>query len=127
MADSGGRKYCIYDPQKKSSIWVGLREPGYPFAVIRDNPERDEVTLLMGDGRKVALMLCKAKVSSRVATIVSAGAPASVFPAESFVGLTPEQVAARERLAAVRAESERRKFERMRSSNSGSTQSEPDP
>jgi len=63
MNDSGDERYWIYDMRKKSGAWVGLREKGYPFAVVSADSKRSEVRVRNEDGRVLTLSLREAKVN----------------------------------------------------------------
>ena len=63
MSTSVGYLYCIYDPAKKSSSWVGLNEDGHGYVVKAADPARDSVTL-QAAGRTFNVALHQAKVAA---------------------------------------------------------------
>jgi hypothetical protein len=63
MSTPDGFQYCIFDSEKKSSVWVSPDDGGNPFLVKSGNPARDEVTLEVS-GRLMTLRLREAKVAS---------------------------------------------------------------
>ena len=63
MSTAGETKYCIYNPTKKTSSWVGLNEDGGNFLVKSADPAHDTVTLAAG-GQRMTLALREAKVVS---------------------------------------------------------------
>jgi hypothetical protein len=72
MSASDGTRFCIYDSQKKQSVWVSLNETGHSFVVISADRAGSEVTLRCEDGRRLSLALRRVKVDS-LGAIVSAG------------------------------------------------------
>jgi hypothetical protein len=63
MSTSTGYLYCIYEPARKSSSWVGVNEGGHDFVVKAADPVRDSVTL-QSAGRIFTLALREAKVAA---------------------------------------------------------------
>lgn len=63
MSLDGDTKYCIYDSKRKTSVWIGLKESGFPFEVVTADPYRDQVNLSTSDGRMLSLALKEAKIS----------------------------------------------------------------
>jgi hypothetical protein len=61
MPTPEGVRYCIYDPGRKSSIWVSVDEPGNAFVVKWGDPATDEVRLET-EGRVVTLRMRDGKV-----------------------------------------------------------------
>lgn len=66
MNDAGDERYWIFDIQKKSGAWVGLREKGYPFAVVSADSAHNEVRVRNEFGRILTLSLRDAKVNDTV-------------------------------------------------------------
>lgn len=63
MSTAEGVKYNIYDPAKKSSVWVGVNEPGNGFVIKSGDVNRDTVTVLAG-GQQQVLALKQAKTAT---------------------------------------------------------------
>jgi hypothetical protein len=74
MSTAGGTKYCIYNPMKKTSSWVGLNENGGNFEVKSADPAHDTVTLEAA-GQRMTLALREAKVVS-----LGFASPAAAIP-----------------------------------------------
>lgn len=109
MSTTGGTMYCIYDPVKKSSTWVGLNEKGGSFVVRGTDGAHDTVTLDAG-GQMMTLGLRQAKVAS-----LPGGA--SALPpggAMSNVVLKPTPEDEQRRLQAIAEEVRRRRELRER-------------
>jgi hypothetical protein len=83
-------RYCIYDPKKKSCVWVGVREAGYSFLIESADPRSEEINVLADDGRTLSLRLRE----SRVSTIPSGD---EVLP-QGEVAASPHEIATRRRL-----------------------------
>ena len=118
MAADGGVACCIYDTAKKSSVWVGLNEPGYDFVVKSVNATNDSATVFY-QGRSMQLDL-------RAAKVASAGPGGSVMPEGRMVAPGPPGLPSpadeQRRLDAVAAEVRRRRLERERAfQNPGAT------
>jgi hypothetical protein len=118
-SDSDGTRYCIYDPQSKRSAWVAIGETGYPYTVTCADPGGDRVILHTRAGQELSLMLRETKISNEVVAAspaqgeaafdplnATAASPAA-DPLTNFAGRTREQIAALERLAAVKAAADR--------------------
>src|SRR5579883_2169369 len=99
MSTREGMKYNIYDPAKKSSVWVGVNEPGAPFVIKSADPQRDTVTLVTG-GQQMVLTLKQAKVV----------APAANGLPQGGVVLRPTPEDEQRRLQAVADEVRRRRL-----------------
>jgi hypothetical protein len=111
MSTAGGTRYCIYDPAKKTSSWVGLNEAGGSFAVKSADPAHDTVTLEAG-GQRITLALHEAKVVS-----LGFGSPVAAPPpggAMSNVVLRPTPEDEQRRLQAIAEEVRRRRELRER-------------
>lgn len=63
MDGPDGVKYNIYDPAKKSSVWVGVNEAGNGFVIKSGDPNRDTVTVAAG-GQQLVLALKQAKTAT---------------------------------------------------------------
>jgi hypothetical protein len=100
MSSQDGIQYCIYDPQKKASIWMGLHEAGHPFVVTSADPDNERVTLQTSDGQRLSLTLKQSKVSGQPA---GPAAPAQAAAAD-IAGLSPEQLEQRRKNDVLREE-----------------------
>ena len=119
MSAGNGTRYCIYDPVKKSSTWVGPNETGNPFVVKAADPTRDTVTLEAG-GQVMTLALHEAKVVSLSPNSVGAMAPPPMPIGRVVLKPTPEDE--QRRLQAIAEEVRRRRELRERSQQPGSGQ-----
>jgi hypothetical protein len=72
MSTASGMKYNIYDPAKKSSVWVGVNESGNGFLIKSADTKRDAVTM-SANGQQVTLQLKEAKVQTPAANGVPQG------------------------------------------------------
>ncbi len=115
METSEGTRYRIYDPAKKTGIWVMLNQADREFGVTakRHDPEQNTLELEF-QGRALTLAMRKPKiVSSGSAPQVlpaPAGAQANVPPAVTqAVVLNPTPADEQRRLDAVAAEVARRR------------------
>ena len=77
MKTPEGEKFSIYDPAKKSAVWVGLNETGRPFVVRshRVNGRSDQITVEY-QGSTLVLPLKEAKTISAAPPAVAAPLPA---------------------------------------------------
>ncbi len=119
MSAGSGTRYCIYDPVKKSSTWVGLNETGNAFVVKAADPTRDTVTLDAG-GQVMTLALHEAKVVS-----LAPGASGAMPPPGMAVGrvvLKPTPEDEQRRLQAIAEEVRRRREMRERAQQQGAGQ-----
>jgi len=107
MAADGGIACCIYDTAKKTSVWVGLNEPGYDFVVKSADPAKETATVAY-QGRSMDLVLRTAKVAS--AGMAQAGVPTG--PGAANAVQIPTAADEQRRLDAVAAEVRRRRLER---------------
>jgi hypothetical protein len=105
MATPAGVKYNIWDPAKKSSVWVGVNETGNGFLIKSADAQRDSVTVA-ANGQQTTLSLKEAKIQTPAANgVPQGGAVLRPTPAD-------EQV----RLQAVADEVRRRRLLREQSS-----------
>jgi hypothetical protein len=111
MSGPDGARYCIYDPVKKTSSWVGLNEHGYPFVISAADPDREAVSLVTGDGRKLNLALRAAKVSGGAQYVPPAG--------PDFTRLTPQQAEAQIANDAMRDQMAKRRMDHLQAVKSG--------
>jgi hypothetical protein len=107
MSTGSGVKYNIYDPGKKTSVWVGINESGNGFLIKSADTRRDAVTVA-ANGQQITLQLKEAKVQTPAANgVPQGGAILRPTPAD-------EQV----RLQAVADEVRRRRLLREQAANS---------
>ena len=119
MSAGSGTRYCIYDPVKKSSVWVGLNETGKAFVVKAADPTRDTVTLDAG-GQVMTLALHQAKVLSLASNPGAAPPPPGMPMPHVVLKPTPEDE--QRRLQAIAEEVRRRRQLRERAQEQGSAQ-----
>jgi hypothetical protein len=87
MATSDGMKYNIYDPAKKSSVWVGVNESGNGFLIKSADLRREAVTVA-ANGQQTTLALKEAKIQSPAANgVPQGGAVLRPTPADEQVRL----------------------------------------
>jgi hypothetical protein len=111
MSGPDGTLYCIFDPSKKTSSWVGVNESGFSFVVAAADPNRESVSLVTTDGRKLELALRAAKVT---------GGPQYVAPSgPDFSKLNPQQAQAQIASDAARERMARRRMEHLEAVKSG--------
>jgi len=72
MSTSTGVKYNIYDPGKKSSVWVGVNEAGNGFLIKSADVQKDAVTM-SANGQVITLELQKGHVQTPAANGVPQG------------------------------------------------------
>jgi hypothetical protein len=63
MSTSDGLRFCIYEPAKKSSAWVGVNESGHDYLIKGADPAHDTVTL-QAAGRTFTVALHQAKIAA---------------------------------------------------------------
>ena len=106
-------EYCIFDPARKASQWVGLNEPGHPFMIKTADPAHDTVALLTADGRLLTLTLRESKVvqgfSPTPAIGMAPGAPQSALAAANMI-LNPTPEDNQRRLQSIADEVRRRRL-----------------
>jgi hypothetical protein len=112
MSGPTGVQYCIYDPQKKTDVWIGLGDTGYPFAVTSADAGSDTVVLTTGDGRQITLKLRESKVASQGPVIAEAASNPASSP-EAYAGLDPERAEQQRRNDEMRAAMARKRMERL--------------
>jgi hypothetical protein len=118
MTTDQGVECCIYDTAKKSSVWVGLNEPGYDF-VVKSVDAAGESASVFYKGRSMQLDLRAAKVAS--AGPGQSGTPSNPVVAPNAPPL-PNVADEQKRLEAVAAEVRRRRLEREKAfQNPGAT------
>jgi hypothetical protein len=120
MENSTGYAFCIYDTAKKTSTWVGLNERGNDFVVKEADPTHETVTVDF-QGQSLRLVLRTAKVASTG----PAQAPQPPTAVTSSVVVNPSMAEEQRRLDAVAEEVRRRRAERMRALNAGSSNPSP--
>jgi hypothetical protein len=126
MSSSEGTRYCIYDPQKKASVWVGVRETGYPFMITSADPVGDRVVLTTADGRQLSLALKESKVASQ--PLATAMPTLNPFPSPAGgdnAALTPELQEQERKIDAMREAMARKRMERLQALKSGALQDSP--
>jgi hypothetical protein len=74
VKDGGGYEFSLYDPARRQSIWVGLKEPGHEFLVKAFDPATDAITVEQRN-RTYTLTLKEARITPLMAT---PGAPTAV-------------------------------------------------
>jgi hypothetical protein len=116
METAGGVQYRLYDPAKKSGIWVKLNERNADFGVVaKQHDSVKEALTIEFQGKTLTLPVRKAKVvsSGNAAQAVppaAAPAPANVPAAVTqAVVLNPTPADEQRRLDAVAAEVARRR------------------
>jgi hypothetical protein len=105
MSTSAGYLYCIYDPARKSSTWVGINEGGHDFVVRSAEPDRDAVTV-QSAGRTFSIALHESKVATMSGPVLTMPNRGIGFQ-NGFPGMN--SVDAARRLEAVAAEVRRRR------------------
>jgi hypothetical protein len=68
MSTVDGTRYYIYDLSKKSGVWAGLNETGYPFVIRSADSRLDSVTLEVNGASRIFLTLRKAKILALATT-----------------------------------------------------------
>src|SRR5208283_5245179 len=61
MSGSSGTFFCVYDPVKKESAWVGRNGTDSKFTIIDGNASEGYLKIRMNDGRVLQLKLREAK------------------------------------------------------------------
>lgn len=104
LMDGGEYFFSLYDPSTRTSMWVGLKEPGNPFTVQSYDAAKG-LAQVEYRSRTLSLALKQAKVVALAgnpsAGVPSAGTPPVVAPAANPTEAT--------RLAAVAEEIRRRR------------------
>jgi len=80
FVDGGETFFSIFEPAKRTALWVGLNEPGNPFTVQGYASAKETVTVEY-QGRTLSLTL-------KLATIQASEAPSPIVPV-----VTPEPAA----------------------------------
>lgn len=111
MATDQGVACCIYDTAKKTSVWVGVNEPGNDFVVRSVNPADDTATVSY-QGRNLQLAMRASKVVSSGTAV--AAPPAGFMGGPGGPAVAPSAADEQKRLEAVAAEVRRRRLERER-------------
>jgi len=87
MSTPQGVKYNIYDPAKKSSVWVGVNEAGNGFLIKTADLKREAVTVA-ANGQQTTLTLKEAKIQTPAANgVPQGGAVLRPTPADEQVRL----------------------------------------
>lgn len=110
MVDRGETFFSFYDAATRSSLWVGLNEPGNPFVVQQYDSRTDQV-VVQHQGRTLTLSLKQAKVVALAATAAPPPSASNQSPSvnqPAAVAPVPPADEAR-RLAAVADEIRRRR------------------
>ncbi|MBI3885001.1 MAG: hypothetical protein HY302_04650 [Opitutae bacterium] len=90
LFDQGEYFFSIYQPATRTSLWVGLNEPGNPFTV-QSYDEKTETVKVDFQGRALSLPLKQAKIQAFVQKLPTApqtlppqpGGPPSAAPASA--------------------------------------------
>jgi len=104
LVDRGETFFSLYDPSSRTSMWVGLKEPGNPFTVQSYDAAKG-LAQVEYRGRTLPLALKQAKVAALVSNPV-AGGPAAGTPPSVAPAANPNEAT---RLAAVAEEIRRRR------------------
>lgn len=104
LVDQGETFFSLYDPSSRTSMWVGLREPGNPFTVQSYDAAKGLVQVEYRS-RTLSLALKQAKVVALVSN-PAAGGPATGTPATVAPSANSTEAT---RLAAVAEEIRRRR------------------
>lgn len=120
FVDHGERFFSVLDTASRRAEWVGLNEPGRPFAVKSYDPERESIVLEF-QGRSMDLKLHSARITAAPmpqpsAPVAGNNAPQNVpgRPAQAAPSTTEAQ-----RLAQVAEEIRRRRALRQQASQPG--------
>jgi hypothetical protein len=111
MSTSDGLRFCIYEPAKKSSSWVGVNEGGHDYLIKGADSAHDTVTL-QADGRTFTVALHQAKIAamggSGIGMPTREVGPAASLGANGIRTFTPADEA--QRLQTIAAEVRRRRL-----------------
>ncbi len=107
FVDRGETFFSLYDVSARSSLWVGLNEPGNPFVVQSYDSAKVQVTVQY-QGKTTTLPLKQAKVTA-LASPAAAGNQAPAVPPPVMAAAPIEEAS---RLAAVAEEIRRRRASR---------------
>jgi hypothetical protein len=115
-AGPDGTLFSIFDPVKKTGVWVRLNEGGYDFLVRKYNPDNDTVTIDY-QGRTMTVAMRTPKVASSGIVAMAAppamnapsGPPAPPNPVTRNVVVNPTPATEAARLADWTAEIQRRR------------------
>jgi len=139
MSTFEGNKYCVHDSSSKTSVWVGINEPGPGFVITAGSAEDGTVTLIR-NGRQIKLTLRKAKMASGIgmpsespvdanspSTDATPGSTMAAFSSETLAKLSPEALAGlrradaaeKERMKAAAEEVQRRQYQMLPGANGG--------
>jgi hypothetical protein len=117
---SEGTRLWIFDLQRKSGAWVGVREKGFPFEVTSADPEHDQASVLTETGRLVTLRLRDSRTSPRgrdiSAAIAQASSPENTV-AESAPRLTDVEMARWRKFEEDNKARAKARYEALRSSS----------
>jgi hypothetical protein len=105
FADGGEFFFSIHDPAARTSRWVGLDEPGLPYAV-RSYDAAKQTVVADFQGRSLVLVLKKAPAVAAAIPAPGVAAEPPPLPALAPTSSPPEEAA---RLAAIAAEIRRRR------------------
>lgn len=114
LVDRGETFFSLYDPSARTSMWVGLKEPGNPFTVQSYDAAKGLVQVEYRS-RTLSLVLKQAKVVA-LGSNPAAGGPATGTPATVAPGANPNEAT---RLAAVAEEIRRRRALRAQAQQAG--------
>ena len=120
METRSGMSFCIFDPAKKVSAWVGLNEKDRDFTVKSYDATNETVTVDHG-GRVLTLAMRAVKVASSgqaaaPAPLPSPGMPMVPTPVTQSVVVNPSAADEARRLEAVATEVRRRRALREQAS-----------
>lgn len=120
METRSGMSFCIFDPAKKSSAWVGLNEKDHDFTVKSYDATNETVTVDHG-GRVLTLAMRAVKVASSgqaaaPAPLPAPGMPMVPTPVTQSVVVNPSAADEARRLEAVATEVRRRRALREQAS-----------
>ncbi len=109
LVERGELLFSLYDSSSRSSLWVGMNEPGNPY-VVRSYDSNAASVAVQFQGRTLTLLLKQAKVVAMAQAAPQPPAVATQSPANTPPNATPQASATEAtRLAAVADEIRRRR------------------
>lgn len=120
METRSGMSFCIFDPAKKVSVWVGIDEKDHDF-VVKSYDATNETVAVTHGGRTLTLAMRAMKVASSgqaaaPAPLPAPGMPNVPTPVTQSVVVNPTPADEARRLEAVAAEVRRRRALREQAS-----------